>query len=429
MELKNGYKQTETGMIPEDWKNANLSELANLTSSKRIFEDDYVDYGVPFFRGKEISLLIAKKQIDDVLYITQEKYNSIKNRFGVPAKGDILITAVGTLGNSFLIPDDIPFYFKDGNLIWLRNINNIDSGYLLRQLERLKSKIIEGAIGSSQKALTIIILKKLGIPYPTINEQKAIAKALSDIDALITQIEKLIKKNRLIKQGAMQKLLNPFDGNGELKNGWTLATYGEVFDFMSTAAYSRANLGDTGCGYIHYGDIHTLWDNHIELNKTNLPKINLEMAKPYTLLKNGDVIMADASENYDGVGKSIEIKGVEDIIVISGLHTFLLRDKKERFVNGFRGYIHQISIVKRQLNQLATGLKVYGVSKNNLKKIEIPVPPQGEQVKITKTLEDMDSEILAIESKLRKTKQLKKGMMQSLLTGKIRFVKSQGSKP
>ena len=140
MELILGYKRTELGVIPEDWEVKNLEKIADLTSSKRIFEHEYVSSGIPFYRGKEISQLIDCEQISDKYFILESRYNQIKSEFGVPNRGDILITAVGTLGNVYVVPDESKFYFKDGNLIWLRSIKNADPYYVAAQIRKKKSE-------------------------------------------------------------------------------------------------------------------------------------------------------------------------------------------------------------------------------------------------------------------------------------------------
>lgn len=271
--------------------------------------------------------------------------------------------------------------------------------------------------GTKQQSYTGAIAKKLPIVLPpTVEEQTAIATALSDTDALISSLEKLIEKKRLIKQGAMQELLRA-------KEGWEVKSYGEVFDFLSTATYSRADLNLNGeISYVHYGDIHTKWNFVLDFSKESLPKINEEQLKNYSVLKDGDVIMADASEDYSGIGKSVEVCNLNGKKVISGLHTFLLRDAKGVFVNGFRGYLHAISSVKKQFDEYATGMKVYGVSKNNLTKVMLPVPPIEEQKRIIDVLSSMEQEILTLEQTLSKYRHLKQGMMQELLTGKTRLV-------
>src|SRR5205814_597663 len=122
-------------------------------------------------------------------------------------RDDILITAVGTLGNIYVVDSDTPFYFKDGNVIWLRNIKTSSPIFLGIQLRRARTSILEGAIGSSQKALTIVVLKDLQVAIPPAPEQEAIAEALGDADALIESLEQLLAKKCQIKQGAMQELL------------------------------------------------------------------------------------------------------------------------------------------------------------------------------------------------------------------------------
>ena len=191
-----------------EWAEKKLGAFCELTSSKRIFEHDYVSNGIPFYRGKEISLLLENKPISEPYYITEDKYQSLHNQFGAPQKNDILITAVGTLGNVYLIPDNNKFYFKDGNLIWLRKSKGIDSLFFSMQIGNHKKQILDNAIGSSQKALTIVVLKEQIIPVPlTLEEQQAIAQILSDMDAEITQLETKKVKYQDIKQGMMQELL------------------------------------------------------------------------------------------------------------------------------------------------------------------------------------------------------------------------------
>ena len=135
-----------------------------------------------------------------------------------------------------------------------------------------------------------------------------------------------------------------------------------------------------------------------------------------------NLVIADASEDYDGVGKSVEIINLNGNMIVSGLHTLLLRSKDGIFVNGFKAYINTIPKVKQWLQRLATGLKVYGISKTNLKLINIPIPNTKEQQAIVEILSDMEAEIESLESKRDKYKQIKQGMMQELLTGKTRLI-------
>jgi restriction endonuclease S subunit len=189
-----------------EWVGKKLGELAELTSSKRVHLADYVSSGVPFFRGKEISQLKRNQFPDDILYISNEQYKEIKDKYGVPKKGDILITAVGTLGNVYCIKNDDEFYFKDGNLIWMKNIS-INSHFLDVLLDVEKEKVLASAIGSSQKALTMAALNKIEFQIPrNPKEQQKIAFCLSSLDALITAQAEKIAQLKLHKKGLMQGL-------------------------------------------------------------------------------------------------------------------------------------------------------------------------------------------------------------------------------
>lgn len=203
---------------------------------------------------------------------------------------------------------------------------------------------------------------------------------------------------------------------GLIPSDWEVKSYEDVFTFLSTATYSRAELTELDeIKYIHYGDIHTKFHFHLDIKSNYLPSITQNKLKNYSLLKNGDLIMVDASEDYAGIGKSIEIKNLENTKVISGLHTFLFRDKADYFVDGYKGYIHSINVVKKQFDALATGMKVYGVSKNNLKKIFIPIPPHSEQTAIATALSDADNWINSLEKLITKKRLIKQGAMQELL--------------
>ncbi len=207
---------------------------------------------------------------------------------------------------------------------------------------------------------------------------------------------------------------------GIIPSDWLLVSYDELFDFLTTATYSRSQLSENDTiKYVHYGDIHTKCVHFLDCDKIDLPSIKNELLKNYPLLKDGDLIIVDASEDYEGVGKSVEVKNLKNKKAISGLHTFLLRDKKEVITNGFKGYIQPNSLVKKQMDTLATGMKVYGVSKTNLKLIKIPLPPtKAEQIAIAEALNDADALITELEKLIPKKKAIKQGAMQELLKPK-----------
>lgn len=342
----------------------------------------------------------------------------------------------GTIGEVFFI--DRPFWPLNTTL-YVREFNGITPFYayfLLKTVDFQSHSGKSGVPGVNRNDV-----HQENILLPPIKEQIAISTTLSNVDELISALERLLSKKQAIKTATMQQLLTGKtrlpqfalrdDGTakgykkselGDIPEDWDNSTYGQVFSFLATSTNARSDLSDTGeCGYIHYGDIHTKWNNNLNLENSSVPRISSDLVSS-SFIKDGDLIMADASEDYAGIGKSIEIQGVRDNIIVAGLHTYLLRDMNNIFVNGFRGYLHCIRAVKANIDRLATGMKVFGVSKNNLKTIPIPVPPKEEQTAIAAILSDMDKEIQTLQQRLDKTRQLKQGMMQELLTGKTRLI-------
>jgi len=178
------------------WGKVKVGDCCEVTSSKRIFFSEYVDSGVPFYRSKEIIESSNGQAISEPLFISQEKYDEIKNHFGVPQSGDMLLTSVGTIGVPYIVREKDYFYFKDGNLTWFRNFSDeLDSKYLYFWVKSSEGQSIlnNTTIGSSQKALTIASLKGLEIPCPPSPVQKRIVEFLAGYDDLIENNQKQIK--------------------------------------------------------------------------------------------------------------------------------------------------------------------------------------------------------------------------------------------
>lgn len=169
------------------WTTVRIGDHCEITSSKRIFLSDYVDAGIPFWRSKEVIEQENGQSISDPLFITHDKYEEIKNRFGVPKPGDMLLTSVGTIGIPFIVKSTSSFYFKDGNLTWFRNFAvTLSSRYLYYWIKSNTGHqtLNNLTIGSSQKALTIENLKNAKIPLPDLPTQRRIASILSAYDDL-----------------------------------------------------------------------------------------------------------------------------------------------------------------------------------------------------------------------------------------------------
>ncbi len=396
MELKEGYIQTEVGIIPEDWNAEHIKKFALITTGSSDTQDKIDDGIYPF-------------------YVRSQKVERI-NQYTFD--GEAVLTSGDGVGVGKI------FHYARGKFDFhqrvycIYNFNKVDGKYFYLQFSsRFFDRVMSMTAKSSVDSVRMEMIADMKIPLPpTLTEQKAIARVLSDTDALIQALEKKIAKKKLIKKGVMQKLLTP-------KDGWKVRTLGEIFTFYSTSNFSKAEMsseGEVGC--IHYGLIHAIDNTCYSLSKGVKYYITQKQAK-YETVQEGDVVMVDASEDLVGLNKSVEIVDLENKDYIAGLHTFHLRDKNSIYVKYFRGLLLNSIAVKRQMLCLAVGMKVFGVSKPQLRQILLPVPPMEEQENIAQILSDMDTEIKQLEQKVAKYNLAKQGMMQQLLTGKIRLVK------
>lgn len=254
--------------LKEGWRRAKLREVADIGSSKRIFMADYRESGIPFFRGKEIIQKSKGNNITTELYIAEEKYNEIKNKFEVPQKGDILLTSVGTIGVPYLVNNNEPFYFKDGNITWIKKYKNeVYNKYIYQWIKSPlgQNQINQVTIGSTQKALTIDALKKLEIDLPPLETQKKIASILSALDDKIEINNEMNKTLEEMAQTLFKRWFIDFDfpnengepyrssgGKmvdselGEIPEGWEIDSIYELAEYINGTSFKSNEYGDHG---------------------------------------------------------------------------------------------------------------------------------------------------------------------------------------
>jgi len=419
MEVRPGYKQTELGVIPKDWSVKKLGELGEPLIGLTYKPSNVKSDGLLVLRSSNVE--DGALRFDDNVFVDMDVPKKI-----IARKGDILICVRN--GSRDLIGkcakiDDRAQGMTFGAFMAVLRTPFHDFVYYQFQSEVIQRQIHEH-LGATINQITNKSLRSFRIPFPEDDaEQRAIATALGDVDELLGAMTRLIAKKRDLKQAAMQQLLTGqirlLGFNGE----WEVKRFGELFQFLSTANNPRSDLSEFGdVGYIHYGDIHTNSSAFLDCATEALPMISKAKVASISTVEDGDLVMADASEDYEGIGKSREVRNVGDRKIVAGLHTFLLRGNREVLSGGFRGYLQFIPSVKAALVRLATGISVYGISKTSVKSIQVLMPETREQSAIAAVLSDMDAEIVALEDRLAKTRALKQGMMQELLTGRIRLV-------
>ena len=203
-------ENVKEGELPKGWEMQKLDKVADISSSKRIFQNEYVTNGIPFYRTKEVKELSEGKELSIELFISNEKYEEIKSKFKIPQIGDILLSAVGTIGISYVIKDDKPFYFKDGNLMWFRDLNGINSYYLHYGLTNfIRNGQGANTSGSAYNALTISTMKDFDFPLPTLEEQHQIVQEiesrLSVADKMEESIAQSLQQAEALRQSILKK--------------------------------------------------------------------------------------------------------------------------------------------------------------------------------------------------------------------------------
>jgi type I restriction enzyme, S subunit len=420
--IPKGYKQTEAGVIPEDWIIRPMLSIVHVANGQ-------VDPKVEPYRSM---VLVAPDHIESatgrlIKKETAAEQGAISGKY-LFQRGDIVYSKIRPYLRKAILADFDGLCSAD--MYPLKPETDIAAGFIFASiLGHHFSQFAESvSVRSGMPKINREELSEYSIALPpTLAEQEAIASALSDADGLIESLEKLIAKKRFVKQGAMQELLSGKRRLPGFSGKWKATTMDDLFIFFGGTTASRDQLGTEGYCYLHYGDIHTSKKTFIDLpsESYDIPKLNISLSRiaSGSLLKDGDVVFVDASEDDEGASRHIVINNPLNILpFISGLHTIVARSKTASVDNVYKRFCFQTSSIKKQFYFFAVGTKVTGISKSNIGRITIPLPSLAEQSAIASVLSDMDAEIEVLEGRLAKARRIKDGMMQELLTGKIRLV-------
>ena len=426
MEVKPGYKRTEVGVIPQEWQVKSLASLAEriMVGIASAATHAYRAKGVPMFRNQNIKS--GYLDDGDLLYVDPEYETTFRKKR--LQGGDLLTARTGYPGTTCVVPPRYESAQSFTTLITRPNTRAIDSTFLCHFINSEEGQRFfeQGQIGGAQKNVNAGTLRGMPIPVPPLREQRAIAGALSDVDALIGALDQLIAKKRDLKQAAMQQLLTGQTRLPRFTGEWEVKTLGDLFAFSGGYSASRDQLSTKGHCYLHYGDIHTSSKTFIDVRAgfQDIPKLDipLKWVSANSLLEDGDVVFVDASEDDAGTSRHVIVVNKEKTPFISGLHTIVAKSKTDELAHEYRRYCFQTAALQRQFLFYAVGTKVSGISKTNIAKLKLPVPSVPEQTAIAEVLSDMDAELAALERRRDKTRALKQGMMQELLTGRTRLV-------
>jgi type I restriction enzyme S subunit len=402
MELKEGYKDTEVGVIPEDWEVKRLDQVSRFSNGKA--HEQVID------RNGEFIVVNSK-------FISTE---------GVVFKNSNIAIAPLLRGDITMVMSDIPngkalakcFLIERDNIYTLnQRICSIkteicDNNFLFYILNRNKYFLsFDSGSGQTNLRRREILDCPLAIP-PTIAEQQAIAEVLSDTDNLIQALEKQIAKKRNIKQGAMQTLLQP-------KEGWEMKKLGEIADITKLAGFEYTKYFNS---YNNGGEIIVVRGTNITQNKMNLADVKYIPRATSNFLQRSKLKKNDLVFAYVGTIGPIYLIDENDKYHL-GPNTSKITSGIELYPPFLYHYFTSNLIKKEIIDNTSIGAQP-SLSMFKIRSFKIILPPKEEQRSIATILSDMDVEINILETKLNKHKLLKLSMMQNILTGKIRLIKS-----
>jgi type I restriction enzyme, S subunit len=385
------YKQTDIGIIPEDWKVRRLGEIADIKMGQSPLSEFYNDQnvGLPLVQGNA--------DIKNRETIIRSYTSKITKQAKI---GDIIMSVRAPVGEIARATFDCCIG---------RGVCAIDykNNYLFHYLIDFENSWSKISTGSTFDSINSTEVKNLQIPLPPLPEQIAIATVLSDTDELITSLTHLIAKKKLIKIGTMQKLLKPQDG-------WEVKKLGEICEIKKGKGISKSAVDTDGRNKcILYGELFTKYK---EVIKTVISRTNFNES---ILSKEGDILFP-GSTTTTGIDLAKASVVLEENVLLGG-DIIILRKTNYNYNPVFLSYYLNI-IKKYEIAQSTKGITIHHLYGSDLAVINAHFPPLSTQTQIATILTDMDDEIQALESKLSKYRLIKQGMMQELLTGRIRLV-------
>ncbi len=422
MKLRKGYKQTDIGVIPQEWDCTKINTLVQLGIIEKPLDGnhgnihptsgDYVDEGIPFIMANDIQK--GKIDLKNCHFIRKEQADKLQKGFSFT--GDVLLTHKGTIGNVAIVQQIFTDYIMlTPQVTYYRVIdkNKLDYRHLKHffesnQYQKTLKNISEGG---TRAYIGITNQRELFISIPSLPEQKAIAEALSDTDAFITALDAVIEKKRLLKQGTMQQLLTGKTRLEGFTEKWVTKTLGDLANVVGGGTPSTFNS--------EYWNGHINWFTPTEIGKN---KYSFESVRKITkkgfdsssaiLLPKGTILLTSRA----GIGDLSIL--TEQSCTNQGFQSLIAKEITD---NEFLYYL--VSTLKNEFLKNASGSTFLEISPSKVKAVPIFIPPTvSEQKAIAEILSDMDNEIAALEAKRQKYKAIKQGMMQDLLTGNIRLI-------
>ncbi|WP_250866199.1 restriction endonuclease subunit S [Caballeronia sp. INSB1] len=418
MELKPGYKQTELGPIPKVWQTISLAELSAFItkgSTPTTYGFKWESGGVLFLRSECVSE--SGLDLKESMFISQAAH-AVLRRSEV-RDGDILITITGNVGRAVRL-QDVGVANLNQHIARVRPVaTDIDSKYVYYYVSQssVRRRFNSITTGQAYPQISLQQVRDAKVALPPVQEQRAIATALSDVDALIASLDQLIAKKRDIKLATMQQLLTGRQRLPGFRGEWAEKTLGELFEITSSKRVFQSEWRSEGVPFYRARELAVLGETGQVENELFITReLYATHRKSFGVPEIGDMLVT-------GVGT------LGKVYVVSDDREFYFKDGNiiwfrcsGKMSAEFLRQLYLTPVLKKQIEEGAAGTTVGTYTITAAKRTRIPFPTLDEQGAIASVLFDMDAEIAALEQKKKKTRALKQGMMQELLTGRIRLV-------
>ena len=426
------FKQTEVGMIPCDWDVKKIKDFAKVYDGTHQ-TPHYVNFGVQFYSVENVTA----NDFVHTKFISEQEHKQLSARVKIE-KGDILMTRIGSIGDCKYVnwSPKASFYVSLALIKCNKSVCPQFISYYSNSAQFKKELELRSLLTAIPQKINLGPISEIILCLPPFEEQKRIAQALSDVDAVITTTEKLIAKKKALKQGAMQTLLS---GKMRIQNGkWTKTTHfkqtelgpipqeWEVKNINKTCTI-KARIGWQGLKsneYLESGDYLLVTGTDFENGFINWKTCSYVSEWRFKQDKNIQIKKGDVLITKDGtIGKVAFLNEIpQEGTLNSGV--FVVRPKNSDEINSiFLSLVFKSFWFDDFLEQITSGSTIVHLYQKDFTKFNFPLPSKPEQTAIANVLSDMDTEIATLETKLAKYRTLKTGMMQQLLTGKIRLVK------
>lgn len=379
----------------------------------------YFRGGIPVVKVKDIysgridesNLLLAKPSIE-------EPYK--RSRLN---QGDVLITIRGTTGRVAIVPQSLVGANITQDTARLRPNNRVRSAFLFHVLQSKKSQqqVALQTIGQAVKGINIRDVKELIIPVPALPEQEAIANALSDADAYIESLEKLIAKRRLIKKGVLQELLTGKRRLPGFSGEWKDVHLKDVCWFQEGPGVRTHQFRTSGVKLLNGTNI-SLGELNLETTTRFISTYEAFGAYAHFLADAGDIVIASSGITIDRFHEKVAFVRESDLPLCMNTSTIRFKPIRDRLSASYLFQYLMSLEFKAQIGGQATGSAQLNFGPSHVNKVEMSLPDLSEQQEIADMLTDLDLDLRVNEQKLTKARLLKQGMMQELLTGRIRLI-------